>query len=91
MSVDTEHRERARRAERARSRTPTPATSSPGHARRFGNGLVVTASFEDPVLVHVVADVARDGRGRAARHAVPVRRDALVRASASPASSDSTS
>ena len=28
--------------------------------QRFGSGLVFTASFEDPVLLHVVADVARD-------------------------------
>ena len=56
---------------------------------RFGDGMVVTASFEDAVLVAHRRRGRPAGRGRAARHAVPVRRDHWY-ADASPGSSAST-
>ena len=42
-------------------------------------GVVLAASFQDCVLIDVAAQVVARHRGRVPRHAVPLRRDALVR------------
>ena len=46
---------------------------------RFGTDLVLAASFQDCVLIDSRSQVAPGHRGRVPRHAVPLRRDALVR------------
>ena len=46
---------------------------------RFGTDIVLAASFQDCVLIDVAAQRGARHRGRVPRHAVPLRRDALVR------------
>ena len=64
--------------------------SSDGRDGEFGDGLVVTASFGDAVLVHLVSQAMPGRRHRAARHRLPVRRDRMVRRAPARASTAST-
>ena len=48
-------------------------------AERFGDGLVLASSFQDCVLIDLVAQVAPGARGGVPRHPVPLRGDTLVR------------
>ena len=52
---------------------------SSGRRSASATGLVLAASFQDCVLIDLVGAGGPEHRGRLPRHAVPLRRDALVR------------